>query len=265
MHRNNIVLALGRSLRSLLRPGILGHLLWPGIASGLLWLVVALLSWAALVDGIMGQLGELGGGVGDLIGASTIMAGLVLIMVKIVVALAFVPLFYVTSAALVALVALPMMLDRVAQHDYADLEQRHGGSNAGSIANTLLALLYFTLIFLVSLPLWLLPGVALVAPILAIGWLNQRIFGYDALMRHADRDELLRLRQEHYPALLLLGSVTTLLAYVPILNIIAPALSGLAFVHFLLEALRRARGACLPSPAPGSPPATPPSLPPPAP
>ncbi|MDR2260807.1 MAG: EI24 domain-containing protein [Azoarcus sp.] len=259
---HNILLALGRSLRSLLRFDIFGHLIWPGIVSALLWIVVAVLSWAALVDNIMNRLGEMGWGLGDIISASAIVTGFVLIMVKIVVALAFVPLFYVTSAALVALVALPLMLDRVAQRDYTDLEQRHGGSNAGSIANTLLAILCFVLIILASLPLWLIPGVALIAPILAIGWLNQRIFGYDALMRHADRDELIRLRKEQYPSLLLLGGATTLLAYVPVLNIIAPALSGLAFVHFLLEALRCERGVNLPAPGGGAP-SSPPRLPPP--
>jgi uncharacterized protein involved in cysteine biosynthesis len=89
-----------------------------------------------------------------------------------------------------------------------------------------------------SLPLWLIPGVALVAPVLAMGWLSQRVFGYDALMRHADRDEFIRLRQDLRPKMLLLGGGTTLLAYVPVVNIVAPAFCGLAFIHFLLEALR---------------------------
>jgi len=201
------------------------------------------LSWAMAVDSIMEYLQGLGW-VGDRISASVWVAGIVLFLVKLLVVLAFVPLFYVTTAILVATVALPLMLDRVARRDYADLEQRRGGSNMGSIINTLVAVLWFVLIIVASLPLWLIPGVALVAPVLATGWLSQRVFGYDALMRHADRDELVRLRQELRPQMLLLGSGTTLLAYVPVVNIVAPAFSGLAFVHFLLEALRRDRNAC---------------------
>jgi hypothetical protein len=162
----------------------------------------------------------------------------VLFLVKLLVVLAFVPLIYVTSVVLVATVALPLMLDRVARHDYAELEQHRGGSNMGSIGNTLASLVWFALVLAASLPLWLIPGVALVAPILAMGWLSQRVFGYDALMSHADREEFTRLRQELRPRMALLGVGTTLLAYVPIINIIAPTLSGLAFVHFMLEALR---------------------------
>ncbi|MDR1662509.1 MAG: EI24 domain-containing protein [Azoarcus sp.] len=237
-----IFIALGRSIRSLLRLDVFGHLIWPGIVSALLWLAVAALSWSTLVGGVMRWVEGLGWGVGDQIGASALLAAVAFFLVKLAVACAFVPLFYVTSLALVALVALPMMLDRVAERDYADLEQRRGGSSAGSVLNTLLALLWFVFVFILSLPLWLIPGVALVAPVLAAGWLNQRIFGYDALMRHADRGEFVRLRKELRPSLLLLGGTTVLLAYVPLLNIIAPALAGLAFVHFLLEALRRDRG-----------------------
>lgn len=248
----DIFIALGRSLRSLLRLDVFGHLIWPGVVSALLWMIVAVFSWSALVGHIVQWVEGLGWGVGSWIDTSALLAGTVLFLVKVAVAFSFVPLFYVTSAALVALVALPMMLDRVARRDYADLEPRRGGTNTGSVVNTLAALLWFLIVIIVSLPLWLIPGVALVAPVLATGWLNQRIFSYDALMRHADRDELTRLRQALRPSLLLLGGGTALLAYVPVLNIIAPALSGLAFVHFLLEALRRERRASVPDPEPGA-------------
>jgi hypothetical protein len=230
---HDLFVALGRSLRSLKRLDVLGHLIWPSIAAALLWIVVAVLSWASLVDAIVHWTEDWG------------WFGVVAaFMAKFVAMLAFVPLFYVTAALFVAVVALPMMLDRVARSDYADLEQRRGGSNAGSIGNTLVALLCFVLIFIVSLPLWwLIPGGgALIVPVFVTGWLNQRVFGYDALMLHADRAELDHLRRKLRSSLLLLGCLTSLLAYVPLVNIIAPAFSGLAFVHFLLEALRRERG-----------------------
>jgi len=250
----DVLVALGRSLRSFARLDVFGHLIWPGIVSALLWTIVAVLSWAAAVDTIMETIQGLGW-VGDKISASVWAAGIVLILVKLCVVLAFVPLFYVTSSLLVATVALPMMLNSVARRDYGELEQRHGGSSMGSIGNTLMALLWFVLTIVASLPLWLIPGVALIAPILATGWLSQRVFGYDALMYHADHDEFVRLRQELRPKMLLLGGGTTLLAYVPVVNIIAPAFSGLAFVHFLLEALRnerQKRGVSLLDPEPSS-------------
>jgi hypothetical protein len=241
----DLFIALGRSMKSLVRPGVFGHLIWPAIVSALLWIAVAFFFGAKAVSALMEAIQGLGW-VGGQISASAWAESVVLFMVKLLIVLAFVPLIYVTSAVLVATVALPMMLEHVARYDYTDLEQRRGGSNMGSIGNTLVALVWFVLMLAVSLPLWLIPGVALVAPVLAMGWLNQRIFGYDALMRHADRDEFIRLRQGLRPKMLLLGGGTTLLAYVPVVNFVAPAFSGLAFVHFLLEALRcdrRERGA----------------------
>ncbi|MBR0568415.1 EI24 domain-containing protein [Azoarcus sp. L1K30] len=235
-----IILALGRSLRSLTRTGIFWHLIWPGIFATVLWTVVAVMSWTFIVEGVVAWIDGLSW-VGGWLDSSEVAAGVLVVLVKIAVALAFVPLIYVTAAILVAVVALPMMLERVARRDYADLEMRRGGSNMGSVWNALVATGLFLGALLLSLPFWLLPGVGLVVPVLLTGWLNQRAFGYDALMMHADREELGRLRVDQRMPMLVLGGGTALLAYVPLVNLLAPAFSGLSFVHFMLESLRRDR------------------------
>lgn len=236
----DIVLAFGRSLRSLLRADIFWHLIWPGLAAAVLWTVAAIFSWAVIIDGIMGWLLGLTW-VGSWIESSEVVAGVVLILVKIAVFLAFVPLIYVTAAILVAVVALPLMLERVAKRDYADLEQRLGGSTVGSAWNALVATAWFLGGLILSLPFWLIPGVGLIVSVMLTGWLNQRAFGYDALMLHADREEFSRLRVERRMPMLVLGGSTALLAYIPFVNLLAPAFAGLTFVHFMLETLRRER------------------------
>lgn len=235
-----IFLALGRSLRSLMRADIFWHLIWPGIAAAVAWTVVGVASWAAIIDALMGWIGGLSW-VGSWLEGSEVAAGIVLILVKIAVFLAFIPLIYVTAAVLVAVVALPLMLERVARRDYADLEQRLGGSTAGSAWNALMATVWFLCALILSLPFWLIPGVGLIVSVLLTGWLNQRAFGYDALMLHADQDEFRRLRSDQRMPMLVLGGGTAMLAYVPVVNLVAPAFAGLAFVHFMLESLRRER------------------------
>lgn len=237
-----ILLAFGRSLRSLGRRDVLWHLLWPGLVATAVWTTVAVLSWSVIIATLMGWVEGLGW-VGTWIGSSDFIAAVVLVLVKLAVALAFVPLIYVSAAILVAVVALPMMLERVARRDYADLELRRGGSNLGSIWNALWAMLLFVTGLLLSLPFWLIPGVGLVVSVLLTGWLNQRAFGYDALMLHADREELARLPKALRMPMLVLGGSSAMLAYIPLVNIVAPAFAGLAFVHFMLEALRRERAA----------------------
>ncbi len=237
-----IFASLARALRSLGQRGILWQLIWPGLAAGLLWLVVAIFSWSALVEGVVRWV-EGWAWVGPWLSGSEVAGGVLLVLAKIVVFLLFVPLIYVTAAVLVAVIALPIMLERVALRDYGDLEQRRGGSNLGSAWNSALAAVLFLVCLLVSLPFWLIPGFGLVASVVLTGWLNQKAFGYDALMLHADAAELRTLRRDLRAQMLLLGGLCALLAYVPLLNIVAPAFCGLAFVHYMLEALRRERAA----------------------
>lgn len=235
----DILLALGRAVRSLGRKGVFVHLLWPSAVALVAWMLIAILSWSSIVDTVMAWIG--GWSVGAWATASELGAATGEILVSIAVALVFLLLIYVTAALLVAVFALPLMLERVARRDYGELELRKGGSNLGSAWNAAKAALLFMAGMLVSLPLWLIPGVGIVVSVLLAGWLNQRAFGYDALMLHADREELARLPRAFKTPMLLLGGGCALLAYVPVINLMAPAFCGLAFVHFLLEALRRER------------------------
>lgn len=236
----DILIAFGRATRSLFRRDIFWHLVWPGLVSMLVWTVVAVLSWVPVTDWVFAWVGGWGF-VGSWISASDAAAAVTLVLIKFAVALAFVPLIYVTAALIVATIALPLMLERVAGRDYADIDPRRGGSNLGSAWNSIVAGLLFLLALILSLPFWLIPGVGLLASVVLTGWLNQRAFGYDALMLHADPEELERLRRDWRPQMLLLGGGSALLAYVPVLNLIAPAYAGLTFVHYLLERLRQDR------------------------
>lgn len=236
----SILVALGRAARSLFRGDVFWHLLWPSVLALVVWTVIAVWVWQPVSDAAFAWVQAwplVGSGV-----ASSEAAGVgAMALINLALAILLVPLIYVTAALLVAVVALPLMLERVGRTDYADLEQRRGGSNLGSAWNSLLAGVGFLLALLVSLPFWLIPGVGLLATVILAAWLNQRAFGYDALMLHADRAELAQLRDDARPQMLLLGGATALLAFIPLVNLIAPALAGLAFVHLMLEALRQHR------------------------
>lgn len=235
-----ILIAFGRALRSLREPGMIWHLLWPSLVALVLWTIVAFYSWSAVIAATMDWIVEWPL-VGGWISGSTWLTAAMLVLVKLMVALTLLPLMYVTAALLVSVIALPMMLERVAQRDYQDLELRRGGSNFGSVLNTVVAGVLFVTGLVVSLPLWLLPGAGLVVSVALTAWLNQRAFGYDALMMHADRDELRRLPLAYRKPMFMLGGGCALMAYVPLLNLLAPAYCGLAFVHLMLEYLRQER------------------------
>jgi len=161
----------------------------------------------------------------------------------------------------------------VVRRRFADLERRHGASLLGSLIWSLGSALLALLALAATLPLWLLPPLALVLPPLIWGWLTYRVFAYDALADHADRDERAALLVRHRASLLVMGmscgflgaapsllwaSGALFVALAPLLVPLAVwiyalvfAFSSLWFAHFLLAALaqhRRAVAAVVASP-----------------
>jgi len=235
-----VLKAYGRALKSLFTPGILWHLLWPTVLAVVLWIAVAWLSWdtvGATIERLFVEVSWLNWL--QVRWESSALAGA--IFVKVVLGLLLIPLIYGTAMFIVAVFALPLMLDRVAAKDYPELERRNGGTLAGSVGNALLAVVVFLVGWVVTLPLWLIPGMIIVLPVLLSGYLNYRGYSYDALSAHAGAEELDAVLAGERSGLYSVGVVAGLLAFVPVLNLIAPAYAGLAFIHYGLEALRRAR------------------------
>ena len=237
---NEALSAFGRALRSLSRPAMIWHLVWPTLAALLLWGELAWFFWDEASATLIVWFQEWTW-LHQLMDRTQFVSVAALATANILLAILFVPLIYATALMLVALVALPLMLERVAPADYPDLEKRKGGSMAGSVWNSLYALLVYLAGWLVTLPLWLIPGAGLLLPVVLSAYLNQRACRYDALMQHADAGEMNRLFRQERGGLWLVGIISGLLAYVPVVNLVVPAYAGLAFAHYCLSALRRMR------------------------
>ncbi len=229
-----------RALASLSQTGMLWHLIWPGLLALVLWLGVALWWWSDMVTTLTHLLGSLPL-VGPLLAGDTLFGIATTVVVHFLLAFLLLPLVAVTTLLIVGVFALPLMLERVAAREYPDLERRQGGSFMGSLLNALGALIFFLILLILTLPLWLVPGLGLVLPVLLAAWLNQRVYRYDALMLHADREELRHLPKQCRSGLFLVGLGAGLLAWVPFANLLAPAFAGLASVHYCLDALARLR------------------------
>lgn len=148
---------------------------------------------------------------------------------------------YLVAILLTAIVVLPLLLNHLAAVDYPDLARQGNDSFVASTWNSVAAALMFVVGWLFTLPLWLIPGFALLLPIFWMAWLNRRTFAFDALASHATPDEWRELRRAQAIPLLLLGLAMALLAHVPFVGLLAPSLAALAYLHFCLEALRRLR------------------------
>ncbi len=227
----------------------LGYYLWYPAQAGLLaWLegqqlLTPVQSW---LD--MGGLGALAG-----------------VLVPLLLLALATPLLVLLALLLVGLFMTPAMVRLVAQRRFAHLECRRGAgfidSLWWSLGSTLLALLALA----ATLPLWLIPPLALLLPPLIWGWLGYRIYAFDALAEHADAAERQELLSRHRSSLWLMGLACGLLSAAPSLlwasgamfiamaPLLVPlsvwvyalvfAFSSLWFAHYLLAALARLRAA----------------------
>jgi uncharacterized protein involved in cysteine biosynthesis len=224
--------AFTKSLRDLTRADILWQALWPPLVALVLWASVAVAVWAhgvALMARIVPGLPWSGW---EWVAH---WAAIFLLLA------AFAALTYFTAIVLVAVFALPRLVSLVAARDYPDLG-RHGENVFwSSLGNTLGAGAIFVLGCLAMLPLLLIPGALLVLPLLWGSWFNQRTFRFDALAEHATPAELQQLVRDNRSRFYFAGLGTAAAAHVPLVNLLAPALAALVFVHLGLAALRRQR------------------------
>lgn len=227
-------------LANLLHPRMLWLMVWPMLVSLVLWGAVALALWARLAVWLAGLLERwlepaLGFARFDLGDAALIAAHVLLFLL-------FVPLVYITALFILGIFGMQKMVDHVAQRSYPALERRRGGSATGSALNGLAAAAGLVALFLVSLPLWILPPLWPLIPLAIFTWVNQRLLRYDALGEHADGAEMARLFRERRGGLYALGLLLALTAYVPLVGFVAPVVFGLAYIRYLLGALERLRG-----------------------
>ena len=152
---------------------------------------------------------------------------------------------YLTASLLAAVVILPLMLKHLSANEYRDVAAMGKDSFVAAAMNSLVASVVFVLAWVATIPLWLIPGFSLLIPLLLMGWLNRRTFAYDALSMHASDSEWQAIRSGQKTPLFMLGLTMALLAHIPVVGLLVPALAALSFVHYGLEALRRSRGGAL--------------------
>lgn len=233
-----VMLALARTLGSLRSGKVWGYVLTPALVSLALVVGLAIGALSGLAQAIMEY------------PPMTLLASWGLVWLAHLLAylggwLAIFALAYLVASLIAAIFILPLLLSHLAREEYRDVAALGRDSFTRAAVNSLGASILFIAAWIVTLPLWLIPGLSLLLPLLLMGWLNRRTFAYDALARHATDDEWAAIRREHRGPLFMLGLTLAVLAHLPFIGLLVPALAALAFVHYGLEALRRRRGGAL--------------------
>lgn len=229
---------LRRASADLFTPRVLSVMFMPMLVALVVWGGLAWWFGATWVSGLEGLLTDIprpdwlnGMVTGWLTGFAT----------YLLLALLLVPAIYVTALFITAIVFMPILVKVVGDKHYPQLARMQGGTMLGSVANGVYALVVYILIWILTLPFWLLGPFGLAISVILNAWLNQKLFLYDALAEHASPQELKQLQKEGGWPLYLLAAILGLLHFVPVVNFLAPVYMGLAFTHYGLDKLNQYR------------------------
>ena len=264
MNLSAVGISWGRALVAQLHFRMLLLTFWPFLAALAIWSIAMWFGLQALMDYlqqwfIANDGFHTAGDVLNMLGLLTFKT----MVVPLVAMWLLLPVMVFTALLCIGLFAMPAINKHVGTRTYPDLEQRRGGSLFGSLWHSLSSFIVFALLWLLALPLTLIPPVSLVLQPLLWGWLTYRVMVYDALSLHADPEERRQLIQQHRWSLLLIGTIAGLIGAAPgllwlggVLSVMfLPVLAGLAiwvyvlvfvftglwFQHFCLAALKQQR------------------------
>jgi hypothetical protein len=259
-----LIVSFGRAMLSQLHIKMLLLTLLPFLLSLILWGVVLWLGLQPLIDSLQQYFT-----VNNMFGVSGAilnwfsMGALKAVLVPLIAMWALLPLMILTALMFVALIAVPAVLEHVARRHFPQLAREHGGSWWGTLWTSLWCFLIFALLWLMTLPLLLMPPLNFALHPLLWGWLTYRVMAYDALSEHASADERRAILRLHRWPLLAIGTATGIAGTAPTLLWLGGVLSwfffplfaglsiwlyvlvfvfgGLWFQYYCLEALSRYR------------------------
>jgi hypothetical protein len=255
-----------RAVAYCLHPKVIGLSLLPLLLAGTATLGIGYLFWEAAVASVRATLEHWSLVNSMLEWMSTFLgAGFRTAIAPLIVVALSIPVVVALTLVLVALWVTPATVTLVSRRRFPTLERRHGGSWWRGLLWSLACTVAALFMVMITLPFWLVPGLALVLPPLIWGWLTARVMGFDALAEHASTPEREAILRAHRWPLLIMGIVCGFLCGVPSMIwtisagtlILAPVLmpaviwiytmiftfSALWFTHYLLAVLASLRHA----------------------
>jgi len=194
--------------------GVLGYTLWDGAVAGVQdWLQAS--SLLATVWRWFEQVG-----LPDL---KTVVAPLLVIFTAT-------PLVVMAALLAVSLLMTPSLARYVCERRFADLQRKRGGTFWQGLGWSLLSVLLALGALVLTLPLWMVPPLAMLLPALIWGWLTYRVMVFDVLAEFASREERQQLLAQHRLRLLTMGVLTGLMGAAPSVVWASGALFAAAFV-----------------------------------
>lgn len=152
------------------------------------------------------------------------------VVAPLVVIFLVTPLVIVGCLLLVSFLMTPALTRMVADRRFEGLAKKNGGGVIGGLGWTLWSMLLAMGALLLTLPMWLIPPLAMLLPALIWGWLTYRVMAFDVLAEFASAQERQVLMARHRLSFLGMGVITGLMGAAPSLVWASGALFAAAFV-----------------------------------
>jgi hypothetical protein len=260
-----VLRAYGRAFLSQWHGKVLLLSLLPFLLAGALWAVLLYVGLQPMIDYVQALFQQYDGfRYSSSLLASLGLSAVKTIVVPLIAILLLLPLMILTSLIFMGVAAMPAITRHIGRRHYGELELRKGGSLWGSLSTALGSSLLFLLLWILTLPLYAWPPLAVAAHVVLWGWLSCKVMVYDVLADYASAEERAVLAHSHRWPLLVIGIISGLAGAVPgivwlagtamtialfpflaalsiWLYVVIFIFTGLWFTYYCLEALARER------------------------
>lgn len=164
-------------------------------------------------------------------------------LTPVLAAVLLLPMAGILGIVIAAVFVMPIVLRHIGGRDYPDVVRQGQHATAVGAWNALWVGVIFVLGWVLTMPLWLIPPLAILLPLFWWAYAFNRMLRVDAMVEHATGPERRLLWRRHNGKYWLIGLLVSLLNFFPPAWLILPVFSALVFGHFSLEVLRQQRSA----------------------
>lgn len=164
-----------------------------------------------------------------------------LYLIPVIAAAILLPISGILGLAIAAVFVMPLVLRHVGAREYAGVSRQGRNATAYSVWNAIWVSGVFAVGWVLTLPFWLVPPMAVLLSIFWWAFAFSRMLRVDAIVEHASPEERCMLLERHNTGFWIIGLICSLLNLLPPAWVILPVYSGLVYAHYGLEALRRLR------------------------
>lgn len=211
-----VATAYRRALVSQVNPKMLLLTVIPFVLSVVLWAILLGFGFQPLLDYVQalfqdhgwfstssGMLGSFG------------MGALKTVIVPLIAMLLLLPLMIVTALIFMGVAAMPPITRHVAARHFSTLEAKGEGSFMAGLAINVSTSVLFVVVWILTLPLYIVPPVAVLVQVVLWGALTSRVMVHDALEDYATADEMAAIRRGHRKQLTFIGVVSGFIGALP--------------------------------------------------